>query len=151
MTITSGTAPRDDALTVAAIGIAAGCLATVAHEAIGHGGMCLAVGGRITMLSSVYFHCSSGGPLTDVAGPFGNMAAGGAAWLLLRHRHPLGSHGWLLILLLMAINWFWAAGYFVFSGVLDVGDWAFAARDILGRGVWQWRPAAVLLGSHFTR
>jgi hypothetical protein len=113
---------------------------------MGHGGSCLAVGGHVVTLSSVYFRCSGGGPLTDMAGPFGNMFAGGAAWLLLHRRVHVAPTCWLLVLLSMALNWFWAAGYLVFSGLTDVGDWAFAAHDIVGRGVWQWRPVAVLLG-----
>src|SRR5258708_35955427 len=54
--------------TLAAIAAVAFIVACVSHEAVGHGGMCLAVGGRIALLTSVYFHCANGGPITHAAG-----------------------------------------------------------------------------------
>jgi hypothetical protein len=138
---------RDEPLTLACIGVVAACLSSVAHEAIGHGGTCIAVGGRITLLTSVYFHCVGGGPVTDAAGPLGNLALAAMCWMLLRAKPPATSPLWLLLVLLMAFNGFWASGYFIYSGVLDTGDWAFAARGFFSAGVWQWRPVAVALGA----
>ncbi|WP_204278714.1 hypothetical protein, partial [Enterobacter hormaechei] len=50
------------------------------------------------------------------------------------------------LIFLMCFNLFWGAGYFVYSGLLDIGDWALFARDMLPSGSWWWRPVAVCLG-----
>jgi hypothetical protein len=137
---------RDEPLTLACTGVVAACQSSVAHEAIGHGGTCIAVGGRITLLTSVYFRCVGGGAVTDAGGPLGNLALAAMCWMLLRAKPPATPPLWLLLVLLMAFNGFWGAGYLVYSGVLDIGDWAFAARGLFSAGVWQWRPVAVVLG-----
>ena len=57
----------DDWATVGAIGVAAYMIADVAHEAIGDGIACLAHGARISLLTSVYFRCSSRSPFVTGA------------------------------------------------------------------------------------
>jgi hypothetical protein len=39
----------------------------------------------------------------------------------------------------MAFNFLWGAGYFVFSAVTNVGDWAFVLRDLALQPSWLWR------------
>jgi len=131
--------------TLGAIAAVAFIVACVAHEAIGHGGMCLAVGGRITLLTSVYFHCTNGGPLTDAAGPLMNLIVGAACWSLARNR-PLASQSRLFFVLAMAFNLFWGAGYFIFSAVTNTGDWAFVLRDLSLEPRWLWRLLMGALG-----
>jgi len=104
--------------TLAAIASVAFVVACVAHEAVGHGGMCLALGGRITLLTSVYFRCANGGPLTDAAGPLMYLIVGAACWLLARGR-PVASWSRLFFVLAMAPNLFWGAGYFTFSAATN--------------------------------
>src|SRR5581483_8331690 len=43
--------------TVTAIALVAYCASNVLHEAVGHGGACLALGGKPLVLSSVHFDC----------------------------------------------------------------------------------------------
>ena len=131
--------------TLGAIAAVAFIVACVAHEAIGHGGMCLAVGGRITLLTSVYFHCTNGGPLTDAAGPLMNLIVGAACWSLARNR-PLASQSRLFFVLAMAFNLFWGAGYLIFSAVTNTGDWAFVLRDLSLEPRWLWRLLMGALG-----
>jgi len=131
--------------TLGAIAAVAFIVACVAHEAIGHGGMCLALGGRVTLLTSVYFRCTNGGPLTDAAGPLMNLIVGGACWLLARHR-PLVSRSRLFFILAMAFNLFWGAGYFIFSAIANTGDWAFVLRDLTLEPRWLWRLLMGALG-----
>lgn len=131
--------------TLGAIAAVAFIVACVAHEAIGHGGMCLAVGGHVTLLTSVYFHCTNGGPLTDAAGPLMNLIVGAACWLLARNR-PLISQSRLFFVLAMAFNLFWGAGYFIFSAVTNTGDWAFVLRDLSLEPQWLWRLLMGALG-----
>lgn len=124
--------------TVGAIAAVAFIAACVAHEAIGHGGMCLAVGGRVTLLTSVYFRCTNGGPLTDAAGPLMNLIVGALCWSLARRR-PLASPSRLFFVLAMAFNLFWGAGYFIFSAVTNTGDWAFVLNGLSLEPRWLWR------------
>ena len=129
--------------TLVAIAAFAFIIACVAHEAIGHGGACLAVGGRITLLTSVYFHCTNGGPLTDAAGPLMNLVVGTACWLYLRTRF-VSSNLRLFLAFAMAFNLFWGAGYFILSAITNTGDWAFVLRDLALEPPWAWR---LLMGS----
>jgi len=131
--------------TFGAIAAVAFIVACVAHEVIGHGGMCLAVGGRVTLLTSVYFRCTKGGPLTDAAGPLMNLIVGAACWSLARNR-PQASQSRLFFVLAMAFNLFWGAAYFIFSAVTDTGDWAFVLRDLSLEPRWLWRLLMGVLG-----
>jgi hypothetical protein len=131
--------------TFAAIAAVAFIVACVMHEAIGHGGMCVAVGGHVTLLTSVYFHCTKGGPLTDAAGPLMNLIVGVVCWLLARKR-PLISQSRLFFVLAMAFNLFWGAGYFIFSAVTNTGDWAFVLSGLSLEPQWLWRLLMGALG-----
>jgi len=131
--------------TLGAIAAVAFIVACVAHEVIGHGGMCLAVGGRVTLLTSVYFQCTNGGPLTDAAGPLMNLLVGAACWSLARNRPPT-SLSRLFFVLAMAFDLFWGAGYFIFSAVTNTGDWAFVLRDLSLEPRWLWRLLMGALG-----
>ena len=137
--------PIRNYLTFSAIAAIAFIIACVAHEAIGHGGMCLAVGGHVTLLTSVYFHCTNGGPLTDAAGPLMNLIVGATCWFVARKR-PLISQSRLFFVLIMAFNLFWGAGYFVFSAITNTGDWAFVLRNLFLEPLWLWRLLMGALG-----
>jgi hypothetical protein len=132
--------------TLAAIAAVAFIVACVAHEAIGHGGMCLALGGHITLLTSVYFRCTNGGPLTDAAGPLMNLIVGAACWSLARNRPPT-SHSRLFFVLAMAFNLFWGAAYFIFSAITNTGDCAFVLRDLSLEPRWLWRLLMGAIGA----
>lgn len=132
--------------TVAAILVIAFMLACAAHEVVGHGGMCMIVGGHITLISSVYFRCLGGGVLTDAAGPVMNLIVGVVCWYLLR-RWTTPPILWRLFLVLaMAFNLFWGAGCFILSAVTNSGDWAFVLRQLELEPVWIWRVVLGVLG-----
>jgi hypothetical protein len=61
--------PSDDSATVIAAGILAATLAAVCHETLGHGLGCVIDGGRVTLLTSIWFRCHGATSLTDAAGP----------------------------------------------------------------------------------
>ncbi len=121
---------RYDSPTIVAISALAFIAACVAHEAIGHAGMCIATGAHITLLTSVYFHCSNGRALTDAAGPAMNLIVGGGCWLCLKSGSTLSPYRRVFLVLAMALNLLWGSGYFVYSAVTDTGDLAFALRDL---------------------
>ncbi|MGI9087429.1 MAG: hypothetical protein ACR2HH_06780 [Chthoniobacterales bacterium] len=133
-------------VTVAAIAILAFIGATVSHEALGHGGMCVALGGRVTLLTSVYFRCSPGWPLVDAAGPLMNLAVGAICWGILRAARSLPLTWKLFFAFAVAFNLFWGSGYFIFSGLFDAGDWAYVLRDLALRPAGFWRAVMVLAG-----
>jgi hypothetical protein len=144
-------ATRHHAPTLAALSVLAFITADLTHEAMGHGGMCLALGRHITRLSSVYFHCSQGGPLTDAAGPLMNLAVGGLCWALARRIAPSALHWRVLLALAMAFNLFWGSGYLIYSAVTDSGDWSYPLHDLGLQPVWLWRGlmAAAGLGLYY--
>src|SRR5450755_2986394 len=64
------------------------CLVTFDHEALGHGGMCLALGGHIRILTSSIFRCDIRSVWIDPAGPFCNCLVGAALAVLPRLSQP---------------------------------------------------------------
>jgi hypothetical protein len=132
-------APRDDPYTLPAIGVVAALASATGHEALGHGVACVAVGGRITLLTTTHFQCAGGPPLVDAAGPAMNLvlAALGAIGLGLVRRPALK----VFFLALLAFNAFWFAGEALRSSLTHEDDeWALALR--LGWPSW-WRPACL--------
>jgi hypothetical protein len=106
--------------------------------------MCLARGDRITLLTSVYFHCSQDTTITSAAGNLMNLAVAIACFALLRFRF---SSGWrLLLVFAAAFNAFWACGYIILSAVSDNGDWAFVLHDLSLNPLWLWRGLMAFLG-----
>lgn len=142
--------PRHDTLTVVAIALLAYVIADVLHEAVGHGGACLLVGGRPLVLSTVHFECDSkaAGAWAErfiaAGGTLVNLCAGALAILARRRAAAAsGAVAWFLWLL-MAVNLLSGTGYFLFSGVGGIGDW----RDFVrGLGpVWVTRLGLAVLG-----
>ena len=61
--------------TVIAIAVVAYALTNVAHEGLGHGGMCVAMGGEPRVLNAVYFECGRDGVTVTVWFPLLNTGA----------------------------------------------------------------------------
>jgi hypothetical protein len=136
----------DDGATIAAIAILAGCVAAAAHEAMGHGGACLLLGGAITRLTSVYFQCTAHGTWIAAAGPIGNLVAGALAWIANMLLPDRAIRARLLMILTMAFSIFWFAGYLIYSAALNDGDLYFVARDLVGQPGLGLRAAAIAMG-----
>ncbi|WP_426029831.1 hypothetical protein [Caulobacter sp. DWP3-1-3b2] len=127
MTATPASSARDDTVTLAAIGVVAACLAATAHEAVGHGGACLAVGGGVALLSNVFFRCQGGAPIVDLAGPLGNLGMALVALAGLLVWRGAGQASKLFLTALLAFSAFWA-------------------RDALATPVAVWRPIMIAAG-----
>ena len=139
---------NSDALKVATLcglAVLAFIVACTAHEAVGHGLACLGTGGKRTLLTSVYFRCNPGNPLTDLAGPAMNLAVAALAAATLPHT-PMPSTRAVFLGLLLAFSGFWGAGYCIFSAVTDSGDLAFVLRDLSLQPRWLWRVGMGLIG-----
>ena len=121
------TRERSGLWTAAAIGVLASVVAAVVHEAGGHGCACLAVGGRPTLLTSLFLDCDLQRPAIALGGPLANLLLGLLALAFAyRLRHDRGRrHLQLFCWLLAAYDLFLATGYLLFSGVTGSGDWAF--------------------------
>lgn len=133
--------------TVSAIVSLAFIVACVAHEVIGHGGMCIALGSHIRLLTSVYSHCAEGGTPHAAAGPLMSLATGALFWAILARASSRLSVNWrLFVVFAMAFNLLWGAGYFVLSAVVNTGDWALVLRDLAPEPKWPWRVLMGLLG-----
>jgi hypothetical protein len=124
-------------LTVAGIALAAFTVADIAHEAIGHGGACLALGGKVLLLSSTYEDCSLRSPLIDGAGPMAGIVAAIAFYLLLRLKPPKSSATRAFLFLGFAFTAFWNFGYMIKSGIYNTGDWAFVVAGLHPQMVWR--------------
>ena len=118
-----------DRLTLVAVALAVYALVNVAHEGLGHGGACVLVGGRPLALNAVYFECGEdglsalAGRLVSAGGTLVNLALGAVgAGLLARGR----ASGWwrYALWLFTTLNLLQATGYWLFSGLGNVGDWA---------------------------
>ena len=120
--------------------------ACVAHEALGHGGACLLKGGKVLLLTSVYFRCVPGLPVVDAAGPLMNLSVAAIAMLALR-RLPATGYSRPFAALVVAFNALWGAGYFLFSAITYQGDWAFVLRDLHVTHPWAWRVLLGVLGA----
>jgi len=122
----------NDTATVCALAVIAMCVVTFAHEALGHGGACLLLGGQIELLSSSLFHCGLHSGWTDPAGPGMNLLVGLVA-LIARLASPPGfAKTRLLLLLVTAFSFFWEGGYLLRAMILRDGDLYFFERFLTG-------------------
>jgi hypothetical protein len=115
--------------TVIAIALVAFALTNLAHEGLGHGGMCVAMGGEPRVLNAVYFDCGRG-DVTDAGsrwisagGTLTNLAFAALTALLLRARFVRAATGRYFLWLFLTLNLLQAFGYWMFSGLGGIGDW----------------------------
>jgi hypothetical protein len=134
----------------ALLGSLAFASACVAHEALGHGGACLLTGGKVALLTSVYFRCVPGLPIIDAAGPLMNLSVAAIAMQTLR-RLPAAGYSRPLAALVVAFNALWGAGYFLYTAIAYRGDWAFVVQDLHLPQPWAWRVLFGLLGAWLYR
>lgn len=136
---------RDDIATVVAIAVLAACVTTVAHEAMGHGLTCLALGGEITQLTSVYFQCSAQGTVIAAGGPAGNLIAAAACWWAFSLTPASAARTRFFLMLTMAFSLFWFAGYLGYSAARRTGDLYFVAADLFGEPPFALRIGAIIV------
>ena len=136
-------ATKPHLLTIAAIAIIATMVANLIHEGLGHGGMCVATGGRPLVLSTVHFECSADTRLVAAGGTLANLIFGTLSWVAMRavtRSAPWRYFFWLL----MTLNLFGVGGYFLFSGIGNIGDWAAVVAG--WQPAWAWRVGLTALG-----
>src|SRR5437867_5545913 len=143
--------PLPDLLTVIAIALVAYSASGVLHEAVGHGGACVALGGKPLVLSSVHFECDEKSMsalarrCVSAAGIVANFVAGLLALVAFKFTNPVHKpHTAYFLWLFATLTLLMGAGYFLFSGVGNIGDWADVASGTVSPFIW--RPAMAVLG-----
>ncbi len=124
-----GTAPAFHLPTLIAIALVAYALTNIAHEGLGHGGLCVAMGGEPRTLNAVYFDCGEEG-LSNAAsrwisagGTLVNLALAALTGLVLGARIVRAPTGRFFLWLFLTLNLLQGTGYWMFSGLGGIGDW----------------------------
>ena len=118
-------------------------IADFIHEGLGHGGMCVATGGQPLVLSTVHFECSADTRLVAAGGTLANLIFGALFWVAARAVKRSATWRYFFWLL-MTFNLFDAGGYFLFSGIGNIGDWAAVVAG--WQPAWAWRVGLAALG-----
>jgi hypothetical protein len=145
--VTSGeqTRGRIDWPTLIAIAVIAYVVSNVLHEAVGHGGTCLLEGCKVIVISSVHAECSCDSRLVAAGGTLVNLLVGVLGFPVLRLTSSWPWSSRYFVWLLMTVNLLQGAGYFLFSGAGNIGDWA----DFIAgfTPAWAYRVGLFVLGT----
>ncbi|HEU4669851.1 MAG TPA: hypothetical protein VFR91_04055 [Dyella sp.] len=125
-------------------------LLTMAHELLGHALTCVVSGHRPSELGAYYVECPATGPaarrLVAMAGTGIDLVVAGLAYLAWRvARAPLLR---LALWITFTVKAMVAAGYWLFSGVIGLGDWSPVGDGGLAPlpHPWLWRLALTAVG-----
>src|SRR5215469_12257312 len=135
----------DDILTIGAISIVAGILTNILHEGVGHGLTALLTGAESGVLTTVAWSSAYDSRLVEAGGTLVNLAAGLLFWLALRTAKHASLCMRYFLLNGCAYNLFTGTGYFLFSGVMNFGDWAAVNSGLDPH--WLWRVLLVVVGA----
>ncbi|SEG03481.1 hypothetical protein SAMN05421819_1764 [Bryocella elongata] len=115
--------------TIISMAVLAIAISSVLHEGLGHGVVALLRGDIPTELTSNHLSDLRPDRLVDVGGTLVNLVAGG---LCLFASRRLGERANLryFLWLVGCFNLLDGAGYFLFSGILGLGDWAAAIEGL---------------------
>ena len=133
---------KPDTLTVIAISVIAAAVVDVLHELVGHGGACVLTGARPLLVSTVHFECSVDSRILSAGGTIVNLIAGAICWLLARRAQAprVRYFFWLM----MVFNFLDGGGYFIYSGIANIGDWSYVIHDL--HPAWAWRVGLTVVG-----
>jgi hypothetical protein len=139
---------RDDRATVIAIAAIACIVQDVLHEGLGHGVTAWLSGAHRVTMSTVALQSDIDTRLISANGTLVNLLFAAIFWLLLRRRDYRPAMRYFLVLALMG-NLFTGTGYFLFSGVMNFGDWAAVVRGLEPHWAWQVGLVAVGIASYW--
>jgi hypothetical protein len=145
------TATNPDWITVAAIALVTHALTITIHEALGHGGGCLIVGCVPHLVTTMQFQGNedslpkAAADVVSAGGSVANLIAAAIAVLLLRRRRGPADASWFFLWLFATVNLLAAAGYPLYSGLANIGDWANIVSGL--RPVWLWHVLLTAVGA----
>jgi hypothetical protein len=114
-----------------------------------HALSCLVVGGDLQEYSALHVSCPTSeiwqGKIVSATASIANILLGLACLAILRRRDWQKSEAQFFLWLLMLMNWLNGAGYWMFSGIANLGDWA----DVIAG--WEppvlWRIVMTIVGT----
>jgi hypothetical protein len=122
--------PTLNVWTIGSIAIVVYCLTNIFHEGLGHGGACILMGGWPETLNAIFFSYHESNVslaaqrFISAGGSIVNLLAAGIALALFHYRQPRTDSIQYCLWLFAAVNLLMAFGYFFFSGITGIGDWA---------------------------
>lgn len=137
-------ATRDDRATLIAIAAIACVVQDVLHEGLGHGVTAWLSGARHITMSTVALQSDVDTGWISANGTLVNLFFAAIFWLLLRRGARYRPATRYFLVLAMMGNLFTGTGYFLFSGVMNFGDWAAVIRGLEPH--WAWQVGLVVLG-----
>lgn len=140
-----------DVPTLAAIGASVYTVSALAHEGLGHGGMCLAQGSRIIALTSTYLDCAEGlsnggAQAVEAAGTLINLSFAVVAFAVLARAKSLSPWAKVFWWLLATVNGLQGAGYLLVSPLGHFGDWHALVQHAPDEWNWPLRITLTVLG-----
>jgi hypothetical protein len=156
VTIPSKTPPEEDSssavdvATIVAISLIVYTCSSFLHEAIGHGVICVLLGGKVACIASTV--CIPGDqPISEAAsrvvaagGTITNLIAAAFFWALLRRRKFRSPLWRYFVWLSMAVNGFIGAGYLAVPTLIGFGDWMNVLKGL--HPYWALRLGIVAVG-----
>jgi len=133
---------RPDTPTIIAITVIATAITDILHELVGHGGACVLSGFHPLVVSTVHFECSMDSRFVSAGGTLVNFIAG--ITFLFAARASRSPSSRFLFWLMMTFNFLDAGGYFMFSGMANIGDWADVIRGL--QPTWAWHVTLTVIG-----
>ena len=138
----SASPSQHDVPTVIAITAVATAITDVLHEFVGHGGACVLSGFHPLSVSTVAFECSMDSRFVAAGGTLVNLIAGTIFLLIARKMRSPSAR--FFFWLLMTFSFLDAGGYFMFSGIANIGDWAMVIQGL--QPAWAWHVTLTVIG-----
>jgi len=135
----------DDKPTLVGIGVMAYLVQDILHEGVGHGVTAWLSGAKQLTISTVALQSDISTRWISANGTLVNLACAAILWLVLAKARSLRPAMRYFLAITMAGNLFTGTGYFLFSGVLDFGDWAAVIHG--WQPHWMWRLGLVIAGA----
>ena len=138
------TGVTDDKLTIASIAALGYVLDDVLHEGLGHGVTAWLSGAQKLTMSTVALQSDISTRWISANGTLVNLAAAVVFWLLLLKPKRYSPQLRFFFIMALVGNLFSGTGYFLFSGVMNFGDWAQVISGLQPH--WAFRVGLVVLG-----
>jgi len=135
---------KSDFLTLIALAAFSAILATALHEHGGHALACAAQGGKLLELGAFYVDCqyesvtSLGYRIVAFAGPFASFVAGVVAMFFFNRATRTNSQLKFFLWHFATVNLMIATGYFMFSGIIGIGDFGLDPYGVFYQAQPEW-------------